>query len=311
MWGLLIQILPSPIAAGNWQSEMASLFESYNGLPRRATSWSASQWFSKYYLKVGHHGSGWGIGVNAVDHWGLVIVLVLQPGWKTIVTGQRNLMPHLLMTWRMAPPATGTRLAMARIAANTRPVCVYSRSSDFACVSNRWKVRPFSEINVRKPALCSRRSTWGCWWGGSRWRRRSPRTSRPARWTSTWSASTVRGERLKRVSVKLEGKPWEAPVMFSMSSVNLLWPYTYITAISSRKAIRVRPVAPKLKIWKSRWAQLRQSWESKLGFFTMGANCPKTRQVFSDDVGHFVFGSCMDWTPTCRREWASIRQPQW
>ena len=36
--------------------------------------------------------------------------------------------------------------------------------------------------------------------------------------------------------------------MFSMSSVNLLWPYTYITAINSRKAIRVRPVAPKLKI---------------------------------------------------------------
>ena len=143
MWGLLIQILPSPIAAGNWQSEMASLFESYNGLPRRATSWSASQWFSKYYLKVGHHGSGWGIGVNAVDHRGLVIVLVLQPGWKTIVTGQRNLMPHLLMTWRMAPPATGTRLAMARIAANTRPVCVYSRSSDFACVLKQVKSGTF------------------------------------------------------------------------------------------------------------------------------------------------------------------------
>ena len=143
MWGLLIQILPSPIAAGNWQSEMASLFESYNGLPRRATSWSASQWFSKCYLKVGHHGSGWGIGVNAVDHRGLVIVLVLQPGWKTIVTGQRNLMPHLLMTWRMAPPATGTRLAMARIAANTRPVCVYSRSSDFACVLKQVKSGTF------------------------------------------------------------------------------------------------------------------------------------------------------------------------
>lgn len=35
--------------------------------------------------------------------------------------------------------------------------------------------------------------------------------------------------------------------MFSMSSVNLLCPYTYITETSSAKAIRVSPVAPKLK----------------------------------------------------------------
>ena len=69
--------------------------------------------------------------------------------------------------------------------------------------------------------------------------------------------------------------------MFSMSSVNLLWPYTYITAISSRKAIRVRPVAPKLKI--------ENQGEPSGAKVTMGANCPNTRQVFSYDVGTFVW----------------------
>ena len=36
------------------------------------------------------------------------------------------------------------------------------------------------------------------------------------------------------------------PVISWMSSVNFLWPYTYITATSSAKAMKVRPVAPKL-----------------------------------------------------------------
>ena len=76
--------------------------------------------------------------------------------------------------------------------------------------------------------------------------------------------------------------------MFSMSSVNLLWPYTYITAISSRKAIRVRPVAPKLKIENqgepsgaeaenpnsvsSRWEQIVQR-QDKCSLMMLGTLC--------------------------------------
>ena len=95
--------------------------------------------------------------------------------------------------------------------------------------------------------------------------------------------------------MKLEGKAWEAPVMFSMSSVNLLWPYTYITAINSRKAIRVRPVAPKLKIEN-------QGEPSGVKVFSRWERNVQRQEKCSLMMLALLFGYYMDWTPTCRRE---------